>query len=89
MCTYTYAHRRSRTAEVPGISKSSADTHAPFGWTVIRTESGFRVYKRDIPATAEHFAADLAPFTHPTRKAALEAGRRGHYAYRHLEPATT
>lgn len=58
--------------------------HAPFGWTVIRRDTapcGFHVYKRGCPADKEHFAADLAPFTHTTRKLAVQAGERGEFAY--------
>lgn len=60
---------------------------APFGWTVFFSSArwGIRVYKRDCPADAEHFAADLAPFTFQTREQAEEAGRQGYYAYK---PAT-
>ena len=59
---------------------------APFGWTVFRAGTGeILVYKRDCPADAEHFAADLAPFTFQTREQAEEAGRQGYYAYK---PAT-
>jgi hypothetical protein len=61
---------------------------AQWGWTVVRRPISpgdtcklpYRVYKRDCPATGA--AADLAPFTHPTRKAAIEAGKRGEYAYK-------
>ena len=59
---------------------------APFGWTVIRRDSakcGFVTYKRDCPADAAHFAADLAPFTHPTQHEAQQAGLRGEFAYRY------
>ena len=58
---------------------------AQFGWTVIRkpgTLDQTIVYKRDCPADTEHFAADLAPFTHHTKYAAVEAGKRGEYAYK-------
>lgn len=58
---------------------------ADFGWTVIArsyTEKGFHVYKRDCPADAAHLAADLAPFTHPTKAEAVAAGERGEYAYK-------
>lgn len=58
---------------------------APYGWTVVRKDSakgGFHVYKRDCPATKEHFAADLAPFTHSTQGAATKAGEAGNYAYK-------
>lgn len=63
---------------------------APFGWTVVRdmrapVDSGrFKVYKRDCPADKEHFAADLAPFTHDTARQAREAGQRGEYAYKDM-----
>ncbi len=58
---------------------------APFGWTVCRNNAPkarkpYMVYKRDCPATG--LAADLAPFTHPTAKAADEAGKAGNYAYK-------
>jgi hypothetical protein len=61
---------------------------APFGWTVVRLGGTglpgvplqLHVYKRDCPATGP--AADLAPFTHPTRAKAVEAGKRGDYAYK-------
>lgn len=66
---------------------------APYGWTVVRnnelrakndtsSQCPFIVYKRDCPATKEHFAADLAPFTHPTKAAATKAGEAGNYAYK-------
>lgn len=58
---------------------------APFGWTVIRKDSarcGFHVYKRTVPADHDHFAADLAPFTHKTRREAIAQGRLGNYAYK-------
>lgn len=62
---------------------------APFGWTVVHKpgtpKGAFFVYKRDCPADAAHFAADLAPFTHPTKAAATAAGERGEYAYKHTE----
>lgn len=63
------------------------NTKAEHGWTVIRDTNGrfpgeFLVYKRDCPADAEHYAADLAPFTHPTQAAATAAGKRGEFAYR-------
>lgn len=65
------------------------NTSAPFGWTVVHkpgTPNGkFHVYKRDCPADAAHFAADLAAFTHSSKKAATEAGKRGEYAYKHTE----
>jgi hypothetical protein len=64
-------------------------TQAPFGWTVVRqandpfgTHRPFFVYKRDCPADAAHYAADLAPFTHSTYQLAVEAGKRGEYAYK-------
>ena len=62
---------------------------APFGWTVVRLmgspdPSKFKVYKRSCPATAEHFAADLAQYTHPTKRLATEAGERGEFAYKQL-----
>lgn len=56
-----------------------------FGWTVIRKDSkkqGFLVYKQDHPTDEANFAADLAPFTHPTRSAAIAAGKAGNYAYK-------
>jgi hypothetical protein len=62
-----------------------AHISAPYGWTVIRRDEaacGFITYKRDCPADAAHFAADLAPFTHPTRAQAIEAGKLGNYAYK-------
>jgi hypothetical protein len=58
---------------------------AKYGWTVVRKDSvkgGFHVYMRDCPADKEHFAADLAPFTHPTKTAATKAGEAGNYAYK-------
>lgn len=58
---------------------------AKFGWTVIRKDSakqGFIVYKRDTPADAAHFAADLAPFTFPTHVEATRQGTLGNYAYK-------
>jgi hypothetical protein len=55
-----------------------------FGWTVVRQggTDNVVVYKRDYPADAAHFAADLAPFTHPTKVAAVAAGKRGEFAYK-------
>lgn len=56
---------------------------APFGWTVVARggdPNDVHVYERDCPATG--LAADLAPFTHPTRAEAVEAGKRGEYAYK-------
>lgn len=57
---------------------------APFGWTVVRKGGSDKVivYKRDTPADAAHFTEDLAPFTHPTKAAAIAAGERGEYAYK-------
>lgn len=57
---------------------------APYGWTVVRKGGTNTVitYKRDCPADAAHFAADLAPFTHPTKALAVAAGKRGEYAYK-------
>jgi hypothetical protein len=59
---------------------------AKFGWTVVRNTDAskrpFKVYERDCPADEKHFAADLAPFTHPTKTAAIAAGDRGEYAYK-------
>jgi len=53
---------------------------APFGWTVVRKSDGkVVVYRRDCPADAAHFAADLALFTHATRAAAVAAGKRGEF----------
>jgi hypothetical protein len=44
---------------------------APFGWTaLVKSPTDVRVYKRDCPADAKHFAEDLAPYTRPTRKEA-------------------
>lgn len=65
---------------MPAASKA-----AKFGWTVVRDMSerrAFIVYPRDCPADAEHYAADLAPFTHPSKAKAVEAGKRGEYAYK-------
>lgn len=56
-----------------------------YGWTVIRRDSatcGFHVYKRDCPADYDHYAADLAPFTFPTKAEAIAQGRLGNYAYK-------
>jgi hypothetical protein len=61
---------------------------AEFGWTVIRKGGTgipgvplrIHVYKRDCPAMG--MAADLLPFTHPTKAAAIAAGKRGEYAYK-------
>ncbi len=54
-----------------------------FGWTVILASGGdIIVYKRDTPADKANYAADLAPFTFPTKAEAIAAGKRGHYAYR-------
>jgi hypothetical protein len=61
-----------------------AHTSAPYGWTVIRRDSascGFFTYKRDCPADAAHYAADLAPFTFPTRAEAIAQGKLGNFAY--------
>jgi hypothetical protein len=58
-----------------------ASKKAPYGWTVV-ARGGDRkviVYKRDCPATAAHFAADLAPFTHDTKREAVAAGKRGEF----------
>ena len=57
---------------------------APFGWTVIFQFSTGKVitYKRDCPADAAHFAEDLAPFTFPTKAAAVAEGKKGNYAYK-------
>jgi len=63
---------------------------APFGWTVIALGGGSHdvsqdrviTYKRDCPADKAHYAADLAPFTYPTRREAMAAGKGGHYAYK-------
>jgi hypothetical protein len=58
---------------------------APFGWTVVAKggdPSNIITYKRDCPADAAHHAADLAPFTHPTKAAAVAAGKRGEFAYK-------
>jgi hypothetical protein len=69
-----------------------ASKPAKFGWTVIRAtfirdrlvgrQRPFIVYQRDCPADAEHHAADLAPFTHPSRAKAVAAGERGEFAYK-------
>ena len=71
------------------LNEERTSMKASFGWTVIRSSvraCGFLVYRRDCPADAEHFAADLAPFTFQTKKQAEEAGRQGYYyAYK---PAT-
>jgi hypothetical protein len=67
------------------IQEHTMTIHAPFGWTVIRRDSaacGFFVYKRDCPADAAHHAADLAPFTHPTKAAAIAQGKLGNVAYK-------
>ena len=60
---------------------------AQFGWTVILAPktmfpNGFYVYKRDCPADAEHYAADLAAFTFPTKAEARKQGKAGNYAYK-------
>jgi hypothetical protein len=61
---------------------------APFGWTVIRDTSkpddpkAFKVYPRDWPPDEDHFAADLAPYTHATKALAIAAGKRGDFAYK-------
>ena len=55
---------------------------APFGWTVICepwNRAGYRVYKRDCPATG--LAQDLAPYTFTTKKQAIASGKNKHYAY--------
>lgn len=62
---------------------SIPDTWAEFGYTVIAQggdPNRIIVYKRDTPATG--LAADLAPFTFPTKAEAEEQGRRGNYAYK-------
>jgi hypothetical protein len=66
------------------FEKMAMEEHAPFGWTVCRKGGTDKiiVYKRDTPADAEHFAADLAPFTFPTKREAVESGKQGHYAYK-------
>jgi len=49
---------------------------AEFGWTICRRcGNPYHVYKRDCPADAGHFAADLAPFTFPTRKMAEDKAK--------------
>jgi len=62
---------------------------APFGWTVIRRPNLFKpkgcvylVYKRDTPADAAHWSADLAQYTHATKARAVAAGKRGEFAYK-------
>ena len=63
--------------------------NAPFGWTVIHCTSarpGFFVYKRDCPADAQHYAADLAPFTFPTKAEATRQGAAGNCAYKPSAP---
>ncbi len=58
---------------------------APFGFTVIRRDSakcGFYVYQRDAPPDSAHFAADLAPFTFPTARDAIDQGKLGNFAYK-------
>lgn len=59
---------------------------AKFGWTVVARggdpKNGILVYKREVPADSVNGTADLAPFTHPTKKEAREAGERGEYAYK-------
>lgn len=65
-----------------------------FGWTVVRNprstlngklttgRAPYHVYERDRPADREHGTEDLAPFTYPSERKAIEAGRRGEYAYK-------
>jgi hypothetical protein len=63
---------------------------ALFGWTVVARGGGrenpaediIYVYPRDCPTDAAHHAADLAPFTHPSKAKAVAAGKRGEYAYK-------
>jgi phosphoglycerol transferase MdoB-like AlkP superfamily enzyme len=58
---------------------------APFGWTVVAKggdPNKVVAYKRDCPADEAHHAADLAPFTFPTKKEAVTSGANGHYAYK-------
>jgi hypothetical protein len=66
------------------FEKMAMEEHAPFGWTVCRRGGTDKiiVYKRDTPADAEHYAEDLAPFTFPTKREAVESGKQGHYAYK-------
>ena len=67
------------------MQKCSSPHGASFGWTVVQRPGDPigkpYVYKRDCPADKEHFSEDLAPFTHPTQKEALEAGLIGKMAY--------
>ena len=62
---------------------------AKFGWTVVRNTIGsktrkkeYQVYARDTDVHASPLTADLIPFTHKTKKAAIEAGEAGNYAYK-------
>lgn len=58
---------------------------AEFGWTVVARggdPNQVHVYKRDCPADAAHWCADLAPFTFATKVQAVDAGKSGHYAYK-------
>lgn len=68
---------------IPGMKVHGA----PFGWTVVKNNQNHRskaflVYKRDCPPDAAHFAADLAPFTFPTKAEAIRQGKLGNYAYK-------
>lgn len=56
--------------------------HHDCGWTVVRWDNTYKVYKRDCPADSTHFASDLAPFTHATYEEAHDAGMKGNYAYK-------
>jgi hypothetical protein len=78
--------------EMKGVSKMKAE----FGWTVVRLSVdpkqlvgaqafptfGFFVYKRDCKADGWHGTDDLVPFTFPTKKIAIEEGKKGNYAYK-------
>lgn len=54
---------------------------APYGWTTYWRNGKCRFYKRDCPVTQEYFAADLAPYTFPTRREAQAHAQLGIGAY--------
>jgi hypothetical protein len=61
---------------------------AEFGWTVVARGGDpkkLHVYKRDCPPDAQHHAADLAPFTFPSKAKAIEAGKDGVFAYKRVQ----
>jgi hypothetical protein len=83
-------YRYCPKAQEKDTNMAADNEHAPFGWTVFCKGGGntdaskdkIVVYKRTTPADAEHYTEDLAPFTFPTKREAVESGKRGHYAYK-------